>query len=120
MKKAVVILASCALFASLASAQTHSKSKKQSATTAEAITVTGKIITTSEDGAATNYQPLKTLVIREDSSNKAGRYVLNGPGHVVDTMGALVQTTVRPGTRVRVYYTSTGDQRLIDRVVVLD
>jgi hypothetical protein len=121
MKKAVVILASFALFATLASAQTHqSKSQKQSATTAEGITVTGKIITTSEDGAATSYQPLKTLVIREDSSNKPGTYVLNGPGHVVDTMGALVQNAVRPGTRVRVFYTSSGDLRVIDRVVILD
>jgi hypothetical protein len=121
MKKAVVILASFALFATLASAQTHqSKSKKQSATTEEGTTVTGKIITTSEDGAATSYQPLKTLVIREDSSNKPGTYVLNGPGHVVDTMGALVQNAVRPGTRVRVFYTSSGDLRVIDRVVILD
>jgi hypothetical protein len=121
MKKAVVILASFALFASLASAQTHhTKSKKQSATIAEAVTVTGKVITTSEDGTATNYQPLKTLVIRDDSSNKPGTYVLNGPGHVVNTTGALVQNAVRPGTRVRVFYTSSGDLRAIDRVVVLD
>jgi len=27
---------------------------------------------------------------------------------------------VKPGTRVRVYYTNVGDQRVIDHVVVLD
>jgi hypothetical protein len=120
MKKAVVILASCALFAPLAPAQTQSTSKKQGATTAEPITVTGKIVTTSEDGAATNYQPFKTLLIREDKSNRHGKYVLNGSGHVVTKTGELVQTAVRPGARVRVYYTGNADQRVIDHIVVLD
>jgi hypothetical protein len=82
--------------------------------------VTGKIITTTAEGAAANYQPVKTLVVREDRSNKPGSYVLNGPGHIVDKTGALVQSAVRPGARVRVYYTNAGDQRMIDHVVVLD
>ena len=74
----------------------------------------------SEDGAAANYQPARTLVIREDNSNKAGRYVLNGPGNVVDKRGDAVKTAVKPGARVRVYYTKVGNQRVIDHVVVLD
>ena len=116
MKKAIVALACCALFAPLAFAQT----KKQTATTSETITVTGRIVTESSDGAAANYQPAKTLVIREDKSNKPGTYVLNGPGNVVDKRGDAVKTKVKPGTRVRVYYTNVGDQRVIDHVVVLD
>jgi hypothetical protein len=120
MKKAIVILACCALFAPLAFAQTRSTSTRQTATITEPITVTGKIITTTAEGAAANYQPVKTLVVREDRSNKPGSYVLNGPGHIVDKTGALVQTAVRPGARVRVYYTNAGDQRMIDHAVVLD
>ena len=120
MKKTIVILACGALFAPLAFAQTRSTSTRQTATTAEEITVTGKIITATEEGAAANYQPVRTLVVREDRSNKPGRYVLDGPGHIMDKTGAIVQTAVKPGTRVRVYYTNRGDQRLVDHVVVLD
>ena len=120
MKKPIVTLACCALIAPLAFAQTRSTSKGKTATTTEIITVTGRIITTTEDGAATSYQPVKTLVVREDSSNKPGTYVLNEPGHVVDKAGAAVTTAVKPGTHVRVYFTNMGNQRVIDHVVVLD
>jgi len=107
------------LIAPLAFAQTSSTHKRQ-ATTTEPITVTGTIIPTPEEGAATAYQPAKTFVVREDKSNHPGRYVLNGPGHVVDKSGRVVQTAIKPGTRVLVYYISTGDLRMVDHVVVLD
>ena len=116
MKKTIVALACCALFAPLAFAQT----KKQTTTSSETITVTGRMVTESEEGAAANYQPARTLVIREDKSNKPGTYVLNGPGNVVDKRGDAVKTKVKPGARVRVYYTNVGNQRVIDHVVVLD
>jgi hypothetical protein len=114
--------------APLAFAQTSSTDKRQ-ATTTVPITVTGTIIPTPEegvipsaieDGAAANYQPAKTLVVREDNSNNPGRYVLNGPGHVVDKSGRAVQTAIKPGARVLVYYISTGDLHMVDHVVVLD
>jgi len=92
---------------------------KNKTTTEEPITVTGKIIkTTTEEGAAANYQPVKTLVVREDRSNNPGTYVLDGPGHIVNRQGELVLTAIKPGTRVRVYYVNTGDLRVIDHVVV--
>src|SRR5207237_10726237 len=116
MKKTIVALACCALFAPLAFAQT----KRQTTTTTETITITGRIVTESAEGAAANYQPARTLVIREDKSNKPGSYVLNGRGNVVDKGGDAVKTAVKPGTRVRVYYTNVGHQRVIDHVVVLD
>jgi hypothetical protein len=120
MKKTIVILA-CALIAPLAFAQTSSKSKRQGPTTTEPITVTGTIITTTtEDGAAASYQPVKTLVVREDGSNNPGSYVLNGPGHVVNKTGEVVQTAIKPGTRVRVYYIDTGHSRVVDHVVVVE
>jgi len=114
MKKTIVALACCALFAPLAVAQT------KTTTTSETITVTGRIVTETQEGSATNYQPSRTLVIREDKSNKPGRYVLSGHGNVVDKQGDTVKTAVKPGTRVRVYYTNVGNQRVIDHVVVLD
>ena len=115
MKKTIVTIA-CTLIALLAFAQPGSNSTK----TTEQITVTGTILPAIEDGAAANYQPAKTLVVREDNSNNPGRYVLNGPGHVVNKLGEIIRTGIKPGTRVRVYYANMGDLRMVDHVVVLD
>jgi hypothetical protein len=119
MKKTIVTLACCALLAPLAFAQTGSKGARQGTTTAEPITVTGTIIkTTTEEGSAANYQPAKTLVVREDRSNAPGNYVLNGPGHVVNKNGEVIKTAIKPGARVRVYYINVGDSRVVDHVVI--
>jgi hypothetical protein len=117
MKKAIVTIACCALITPLAFAQ-H---QKQTTTTTEPVTVTGTVIKmTTEEGAAASYQPAKTLVVREDSSNSPGTYVLKGPGHVVNKAGEVIQTAIKPGARVRVYYANMGDSRVVDHVVVLD
>jgi len=124
MKKAIVTLA-CALVVPLAFAQTSSTGKghkghgSNTTTTAEPITVTGTFIKmTTEEGAAASYQPAKTLVVREDGSNNPGSYVLKGRGRVENKEGEVVQTAIRPGSRVRVYYVNTGDSRVVDHVVV--
>ena len=114
MKKTIVTVA-CTLIALLAFAQPGSKSN------AESITVTGTIIPSAiEEGAAASYQPVKTLVVRADGSNNPGRYVLNGRGHVVNKLGEVIQTAIKPGARVRVYYANMGDLRMVDHIVVLD
>src|SRR5438132_7712048 len=118
MKKIIITLG-CVVIAPLAFAQPSSTDKKQNTTTTERIKVTGTIIrTTTEEGAAASYQPVKTLVVREDRSNNPGSYVLNGTGHVVNKAGRVVQTAIKPGTRVRVYYIDTGHSRVVDHVVV--
>ncbi len=118
MKKTIVTIGGL-LLAPLAFAQPNSTNKNQ--TTTEPVTVTGAIINmTAEDGAAAIYQPIKTLVVRQDNAKNPGRYVLNGRGHVLNKTGQVVQTAIKPGARVRVYYTNTGDLRMIDHVVLLD
>jgi tRNA splicing endonuclease len=118
MKLTIVTLA-CLLLAPLAFAQPSSTNKKQ--TTTEPVTVTGALIKmTAEEGAAASYQPIRTLVIREDNSKNAARYVVNGRGHVLNKAGQVVQTAIKPGARVRVYYANTSDLRTIDHVVLLD
>ena len=119
MKKTIAILACCALLAPLAFAQTGSKGKKQGTTSTEAITVTGTILKmTTEEGSAANYQPSKTLVVREDRSNTPGTYVLNGRGHVMNKNGEVIRTAIKPGAHVRIYYANEGDLRIVDHVVV--
>ena len=120
MKKLIVTLG-CLLITPLAFAQPSSTDKKQGTTTTEPVNVTGTIIRTMiAEGAAASYQPRSTLVVREDSSNNPGRYVLNGRGHVVNKAGEIVQTAIKPGARVRVYYANMGGSRVVDHVVVLD
>jgi hypothetical protein len=119
MKKTIVTLACCAVLAPLAFAQTSSKDARQGTATAEPITVTGTVIKmTTEEGATANYQPFKTLVVRQDRSNTPGSYVLKGPGHVVNKNGEVIKTAIKPGTRVHVYYVNMGDSRVVDHVVV--
>lgn len=116
MNKTIVALA-CLLLTSLALAQPNPTNKEQA--TAEPITVTGTVIKmTTEEGAAANYQPFKTLVVRQDRSNTPGSYVLKGPGHVVNKNGEVIKTAIKPGTRVHVYYVNMGDSRVVDHVVV--
>ena len=118
MKKTIVSIACCVLITPLAFAK-ESKQKKQNTTaTEQGVTVTGTTVTTVEGGAATSYQPAKTLVVSQDNSKDPGRYVLNGRGHIVNTKGEVIRTAIRPGTRVRVYFASTGSVRTIDHVVV--
>src|SRR5215470_15300535 len=120
MKKIIVTLG-CLLIGLLAFAQPSSTDKKQGATTAEPVEVTGSMIRTIiAEGAAASYQPRKTLVVLEDNANNPSRYVLNGRGHVVNKAGEIVQTAIKPGTRVHVYYANMGDLRMIDHVVVID
>ena len=47
-------------------------------------------------------------LVREDSSNNPGTYVLKGPGHVVNKAGEVIKTAIKPGARVRVYYANDG------------
>ena len=116
MKRTIVTLG-CLLLAPLAFAQPNSTNKKQ--TTTEPVTVTGAVIKmTTEDGSATNYQPVKTLVVREDRSNTPGSYVLSGPGHVLNKNGEVIRTAIKPGAHVRIYYAQAGDLRMVDHVVV--
>ena len=119
MKKLITILASCALLAPLAFAQPESKGKRQGAITTEDVTVTGAIIKmTTEEGSAANYQPVRTLVVREDRSNAPGTYVLNGSGHVVNKKGEIIRTAIKPGSHVQIFYANVGDSRMVDHVVV--
>ena len=119
MIRTIVTLACCALVAPLAFGQTRS-AHNGTTETQTTVTVTGTIITATEDGAAASYQPAKTLVIRQDNAAKPVSYTIDGRGHVVDKKGDPVIASVRPGTRVRVFYTNVGDQRMIDHVVVLN
>ncbi len=82
----------------------------------QGVTVTGTITAiTVEGGEAASYQPPKTLVVHNEGS---GQYVLDGRGHVFNSKGERVQTAVRPGAHVHVYFANNGGVRTVDHVVV--
>jgi hypothetical protein len=115
MNKTIVTLACCIALAPLAFAQPHSERARDTTTIEQPITVTGAIITATEEGSAASYQPFKTLVVSKDTP---GSYVLDGPGHVVNNNGEVIRTAIKPGAHVRVYYVNTGGFRMVDHVVV--
>ena len=112
MKKIIITLG-CLLVAQLAFGQPNSTEKRQ--TTAEPVTVTETIIPTIEQGLAAVYQPSKTLIVNKDTP---GRYVLDGPGHVVNKNGQVIRTAIKPGAHVQIFYANQGNLRTIDHVVV--
>jgi hypothetical protein len=121
MVKKTVVAFACVLIASPAFAQTTTNRTRQYRTTTaitsvEGVTVTAPIIA-SEGGSVASYQPAGTLVIRTDSANPE-RFDLPGPGLVYDKFGRPVTTSIKPGTRVRVFYADLGPIRTIDHVIV--
>jgi len=115
MIRVIVSIACCALIAPLASASP--KQRTQTTTASEqGITVTGKTIITVDKGEAGSYQPQNTLLVH--NVKDPARYVLEGPGHVLNSKGEIVRTAVRPGASVHVFFASTGGVRTIDHVVV--
>jgi hypothetical protein len=118
IKKTIVTMACCALITPLAFAKESKQKKLTTAYVEEGVTVTGTTITSIEGGTAASHQPAKTLIVNQNDPKDPNRYVLYGRGHVVNRQGEAIRTAINPGTRVHVYFASTGGVKTIDRVVV--
>ena len=77
--------------------------------------------TTEGNGTITEYTPGSAIVLRETAGpvryrfGKTVTYVTRS-GKVLDE--DIVRTKVRVGVPVRVHYVGTGDERMVDRVVL--
>ncbi|MGH9882020.1 MAG: hypothetical protein ACRD6N_11345 [Pyrinomonadaceae bacterium] len=77
--------------------------------------------TTEGSGTITQYTPGSTIVLRESSGPRTYRfgktvtYVTRG-GKVLDE--DTVRTRIKVGIPVRVHYVGTGDNVMVDRVIV--
>jgi hypothetical protein len=77
--------------------------------------------TTDASGTITEYSPGSTIVLKETSGprhyrfGKSVTYVTRG-GKVLDE--DVVKTKVKVGVPVHVHYTGTGDNMMVDRVIV--
>src|SRR5436190_5601328 len=115
VKKTIVTLA-CALIAPLAFAQTSTTTTEQTTTTQP--TTTTETTTTNTAGTVTTYEPGKTIVVK--SGEGPVSFALGTTARIVNGAGNVVKSALKPGQRVRVYYTGTGDTRAVEHVVVED
>jgi hypothetical protein len=115
MKRVIIGLA-CAAVAPFAFAQT-STTTERTTTTAPATTTTTS--TTYTDGMVTTYEPGKTIVVKDEREGPIS-FALHTPVRVVDRAGHVVSRVLTPKDRVKVYYTGTGETRVVEHVEVED
>jgi len=79
--------------------------------------------TTTDSGTITEYTPGSAIVLKESSGPARYRFgdnvtYVTSSGQVLDA--SAVKTRIKVGVPVRVHFAGTGDQRVVDRVVVED
>jgi hypothetical protein len=114
MKKVIIGLA-CAAVAPFAFAQTTTTTE-QTTTTAPATTTTS---TTFTSGTVTTYEPGKTIVVKDEREGPIS-FALKAPVRVVDKAGHVISRALTPKDRVKVYYSGTGETRVVEHVEVDD
>jgi len=77
--------------------------------------------TTEGSGTITEYSPGSTIVLKESSGPRHYRFgktvtYVTRSGTVLDE--ATVRTKVKVGVPVRVHYVGTGDDMMVDRVIL--
>jgi len=117
MKKLIIGLA-CAAVAPFAFAQTSTTTTEHTTTTAPA-TATTTTSTTYTAGTVTTYEPGKTIVVRDEREGPVS-FALHAPVRVVDRAGHAITRALTPKDNVRVYYSGTGDTRVVEHVEVED
>jgi hypothetical protein len=116
MNKSIITIA-CAMIAPIAFAQTSTTTEttKTNPTTG---TTTTETTTTYSAGTVSTYEPGKTIVVKSDEGPVS--FALGTASRIVDGAGKLVTAPLRSGQKVRVYYTGTGEKRVVERVQVED
>ena len=118
MNKSIITVA-CALIAPVAFAQTSTTTTEQTTTTAPVATTTTETTTTYEAGTVDTFTPGKTIVVKSERQGPVS-FALGTAARVVDAAGKIITAPLRAGQKVRVYYTGTGEKRVVERVQVED
>src|SRR5437763_11072199 len=116
MNKSIITVA-CALIAPVAFAQTSTTTTER--TTTAPVTTTTTESTTYEVGTVETYTPGKTIVVKSERQGPVS-FALGTAARVVNGAGKIVTAPLRAGEKVRVYYTGTRDNRVVERVQVED
>src|SRR5205807_10439130 len=115
MKKIIIALA-CAAVAPFAFAQTSTTTTEQTTTTAPTTRTTS---TTYTAGTVTTYEPNRTIVVRDERDGPVS-FALHAPVRIVDRAGHVVKRDLTLKDNVRIYYTGTGETRVVEHVEVED
>jgi hypothetical protein len=115
--KRIIIAIACAAVAPFAFAQTSTTTTEQ--TTTAPATTTSTTSTTYTAGTVTTYEPDKTIVVRDEREGPVS-FALHAPVRIVDRAGHVVKRVLTPKDKVRVYYTGTGETRVVEHVEVED
>jgi hypothetical protein len=102
------------MIAPLAFAQTKSTKTEHTTKTQPATKETATAYTA---GVVTKYQPGNSIVVNSNTQGPVS-FALGASAQIVNTAGNAVTSALTPGERVRVYYTGTGKNRVVERVVV--
>src|SRR5436853_2164063 len=114
----LIIALACTAVAPFAFAQTSTTTTEQTTTTAFFFNDTATS-TTYTSGTVTTYEPNKTIVVKDEREGPVS-FALHAPVRIVDRAGHVVKRTLTPKDKVKVYYTGTGDTRVIEHVEVDD
>ena len=117
--KRIILATACALIAPFAFAQTSTTTTEQTTTTTAPVRSTTTETTTYEAGTVDTYTPGQTIVVRRDHEGPVS-FALGTAARIVDGAGKIVTAPLRSGQKVRVYYTGTGERRVVDHVQVED
>lgn len=117
MKKTIITLG-CALIAPLAFAQTSTTTTETTKVNPATGTATTETTTTYSSGEITTYEPGKTIVVKSEQGPVS--FALGTAARIVDGAGRIVTAPLRSGQKVKVYYTGTGETRVVERVMVED
>jgi hypothetical protein len=112
----ITIVFVCAMIAPLAFAQTKKTKVQQTSATQPAATT--ESATSYAGGTVRKYEAGKTMTV--DSTQGPVSFALGASARIVNNAGNAVTSPLKPGERVRVYYTGTGRNRMVERVVVED
>jgi len=104
-----------ALIGSVAYAQTETSSTTTATGTAETATTT-----TESFGTVTDFRPGETIVLRPETGEPTS-YKFSKTVTYVTADGCVIDDSkVRKDSKVRVYYLKSGDDMLVDKVVVTE
>jgi len=106
----------CVMIAPLAFAQT--KKTKVQQTTAPQPAAATEAATRYSAGMVRKYEPGRTMLV--DTIQGQVSFALGANAQIVNNAGNAVTSPLKPGERVRVYYTGSNQKRMIERVVVED
>ncbi len=112
----IILTTACALIAPLAFAQT-STTTEQTTTTTAPVAATTTETTTYEAGTVDTYSPGRTIVVKREHEGPVS-FALGTAARVVDGAGRIVTAPLRSGQKVRVYYSGTGEKRVVEHVQV--